>query len=146
MERPRIKYIAIVAVALFQLLLGALWYSPLLLGRAWMSRTGMTAEMLAGMNPWTLGGLTLTAYLALCWVLVHALAYAKARTSLEGALVGFWNWFGFVATSLAVTNRFQHQPWSLWAIDAGFQCVSFVLAGIALTRWHKKTWMAQEIE
>ena len=140
MEKPNIRYITIIVVAAVQLPRGGLWYSPAYFGGPWTSRTGITPSITAAMSPWKTYGLTFLAYLALCLVLVHALSFAKARTQFEGAVVGFWNWFGFVATILAVTNRFQHQPWSVWAIDAGYQCVNFVLAGIVLTMWPKKTW------
>ncbi len=144
MERPKINYIAVLVVAIIQFLLGAVWYSPMLFADKWMHLTGITMEMASKMSPWKAYGLTFVAYLALSWVLVHALAYAKARSPLEGAMVGFWNWFGFVATIMGITNRYQQQPWSLWAIDSGYQFVNFILAGIILTLWHKKVWTKEE--
>jgi hypothetical protein len=111
-----------------------------------MHLTGITMEMASAMSPWKAYGLTFIAYLVVCWVLVHALAYAQARTPMEGAIVGFWNWFGFVATVMGITNRYQLQPWMLWGIDAGYQLVNFVLGGIILTMWHRKSWTERELE
>ena len=37
---------------------------------------------------------------------------------MQGAVVGFWNWFGFVATIMGITDRYQMQPWALWAVTA----------------------------
>ncbi len=89
--------------------------------------------MASKMSPWKVYGLTFIAYVALAWVLVHALTYAKARSAQEGAVVGFWNWFGFVATIMGITNRYRMQPWMLWGIDSGYQLVNFILGGIILT-------------
>ena len=146
MERPQVNYIAVFVVAVIQFLLGAIWYAPFLFGNKWMHLTGITMEMASAVSPWKSFGLTFLAYLAVCWVLVHALAYAKARSPLEGAMVGFWNWFGFVATIMGITNRYQMQPWTLWGIDAGYQLLNFILGGIILTMWHKKVWVAEETE
>lgn len=144
MDRPKVNYVAILVVALIQFVLGGLWYSPVLFGNKWMHLTGISAEMASAMSPWKAYALMFIAYAAVCWILVHALAYAKARTRLEGALVGFWNWFGFVATIMGITNRFQHQPWMLWGIDAGYPLMNFILGGIILTMWHRKLWVEAE--
>lgn len=108
MERPKINYVAVLVTAFIQFVLGAVWYS-LLFGDKWRQLTGITMEMASKMSPWKAYGLTFIAYVALAWVLVHALAYAKARSAHEGAVVGFWNWFGFVATIMGITNRYQLQ-------------------------------------
>ena len=144
MERPKINFVAVLVVAFIQFILGAVWYSPILFGSKWMQLTGITMEMAAKMSPWKSYGLTFLAYLVLCWVLIHALAYAKARTVVEGAMVGFWNWFGFVATIMGITNRYQMQPWALWAVDSSYQLVNFVLGGIMLTVWHRGLWEKEE--
>jgi hypothetical protein len=144
MERPKINYVAVVVTAFIQFALGAVWYSPMLFGNKWMQLTGITMEMPSKMSPWKTYGLTFIAYVALAYVLVHALAYAKARSAQEGAVVGFWNWFGFVATVMGITNRYQMQPWMLWGIDSGYQLVNFILGGIILTAWHKKLWEKAE--
>jgi len=144
MERPKINYVAVLVVAFIQFVFGAVWYSPILFGNKWMQLTGITMEMASKMSPWKAYGLTFVAYVAVSWVLVHALSYAKARTAMEGAMVGFWNWFGFVATIMGITNRYQMQPWALWAVDSGYQFVNFVLGGIILTMWHKKLWEKEE--
>jgi hypothetical protein len=34
----------------------------------------------------------------------------------------------------------------LWGIDAGYQLVNFVLGGIILTMWHRKSWTERELE
>ncbi len=144
MERPKINYVAVLVVAVIQFLFGAVWYSSAAFGNKWTQLTGITMELASKTSPWQAFGLTFIAYLAVSWVLVHALAYANARTPMQGAVVGFWNWFGFVATIMGITNRYQMQPWALWAVDSGYQLVNFVLGGIILTVWHKKLWLREE--
>ena len=140
MERPKVNYVALLVVALIQFMFGAVWYSPMLFATKWMQLTGITREMASAMSPWMTYGLTFFAYIVLSWVLLHALYYAKARSLGEGAMVGFMNWLGFVATVMGITNRFAHQPWMLWGINGGYQLVNFVLGGIILTLWHRKMW------
>ena len=43
---PEVNWIAIVVAAVASFLLGGLWYSPVLFGKAWQRETGLTDEQL----------------------------------------------------------------------------------------------------
>ena len=139
MERPKLNYLAILVSAVIWWIIGALWYSPVLFGNAWMQITGMTAEMAAGMSPLLIYAMPLIAYLIACYVLAHAVVYAKATSAGTGALVGFWNWLGFVGAIMFVTVGFQNKPFTLWLIDAGYDLVGLLIAGIILAIWKPKS-------
>ncbi len=45
---PHLNWLAVIAAALATFLIGGLWYSPALFGRAWMSANNLTQEDLKG--------------------------------------------------------------------------------------------------
>jgi len=138
MERPRLNYIAVLVCAVIWWLVGAVWYSPVLFGSAWMQATGMTMEMASRMSPLLVYAMPLVAYLIACYVLAHAVVYAKAGTAGTGAMVGFWNWLGFIGAIMFVTVGFQNKPMTLWLIDAGYDLVGMLIGGIILAVWKPK--------
>jgi hypothetical protein len=137
MERPRLNYLAILVSAVIWRLIGALWYSSAMFGDAWMQITGMTGEMLTQKGP-LLYVMPVVGSLVTCYVLAHAVAYAKAGTAGMGAVVGFWNWLGFIGAIMIVTVSFQGKPITLWLIDAGYDLVGMLIAGIILAVWKPK--------
>ena len=66
-----INWLAIAVAALSSFVLGGLWYSPLLFGKAWMRATGHTQESLKGGNMGLIFGLSFV--LALIAAAVFAL-------------------------------------------------------------------------
>jgi hypothetical protein len=138
MVRPRVNYLAILVSAVIWWVIGALWYSPVLFGNRWMQITGMTGEMAAQMSPFLVYAMPLVAYLIACYVLAYAVGYANARSAGSGAMVGFWNWLGFVGAIMFVTIGFQNKPMTLWVIDAGYDLVGMLISGIILAVWKPK--------
>ena len=45
---PHLNWLAVVAAAVSTFLIGGLWYSPMMFGRAWMSANGFKQENLGG--------------------------------------------------------------------------------------------------
>ena len=50
-------------------------------------------------------------------------------------LFGFITWLGFAAATSYGTALFSFKPKALWAIDTGFNLVSFLLAAAILSVW-----------
>ena len=48
---PEVRWLAVLAAAVSAFVLGGLWYSPALFGRAWQRETGLTDERLKAGNP-----------------------------------------------------------------------------------------------
>ncbi|HTY60494.1 MAG TPA: DUF1761 domain-containing protein [Bacteroidota bacterium] len=139
MERPKLNYLAILVSALVWRILGMLWYSPVLFGGTWMQITGVNDQQFAAMNPLLIYAMPIVAALITFWVLAHAVAYAKAGSAGMGALVGFWNWLGFVGAIMFVALGFQGKPVTLWCIDAGYDLVGLVIGGAILAVWKPKS-------
>ena len=70
MENLYINHLAVFVCALLSLVIGALWYSPVLCFRAWQKETGLTDEQVAEANPLKTYSLTLV----LAWIISYNLA------------------------------------------------------------------------
>lgn len=110
------------------MVLGALWYSPVLFAGAWMKELGKKKADLMGGSPFTYMIPALGAA-----IITLTLAYLGQSLGLtgwvNGAMLGFQMWFAFAATT-SLTNRvFQGNSMRLFAIDLGYHLAGFVLAG-----------------
>jgi hypothetical protein len=134
MESVDVNYVAVIVAALVPMVLGALWYSPLLFARPWMTAVGRTEEELNGAG---LGyALSAVAAIVTSYMLARVIGWAEADSLVDGALVGLMVWVGFVATVLAVTTYFGGRPRVLWFIDNGYQALSLLVMGAIHGAWN----------
>jgi len=113
---------------LVKIIVGALWYSPMLFLKQWQRLGGVSDEtmrggMAKGMATWVLGALLMA------FVLAHAVYYAGARTVGTGAAVGFFNWLGFILVVQLDDWAAAKRPLGFLAINAGANLVSLVMMG-----------------
>ena len=133
MQDVDLNWIAILVVAFVPVVLGGLWYSPVLFARPWMRAIGRTPEELTGAS---LGyALSAVAALVTSYVLARIVRWAEVDDLLNGALVGVLVWVGFVATILAITTYFGGRPRTLWAINAGYWLVALIVMGAIHGVW-----------
>ncbi len=122
---------AVLMAAVSSFLLGGLWYSPALFGRAWNVANGGQAQ--SG-HPAKVFGVSFV------FSLVTAASFAAwlgaepplADALKAGALAGF----GLVAASFGINYQFAQRSFKLWLIDGGYHTVQFVLFGLILGSWH----------
>jgi uncharacterized protein DUF1761 len=134
MQDVDLNWVAIIVAAIIPMVLGALWYSPILFADRWMQAVGRTREELGDA---ALGYLlsAVGAFLS-SYVLARIIKWAEVDDLWNGILVGLLAWVGFVATVLAVTTYFSGRPRALWLINAGYQLVALVLMGALLGAWN----------
>jgi len=122
------------AAALTRMVIGALWYSPLLFLRAWQRVSGVSeAEMNAGIARAVV--VDLIGSLIMAFVLLHAVKYAGAATAPQGMAVGFFNWLGFVAVVTIGTVTYLRKPFQLFLIQNGYLLLSLLAMGAILAVW-----------
>ena len=134
-----INYVAVVAAAAANMVVGFLWYGPLL-GKQWMHEMGFTREKIEGMAA---KGMSVTytlqavGALMMAYVLAHVLgisAQAFGSLTTTGALTGaFWMWLGFVAPVLLGVVLWEGKSWKLYAIQAGYFLVTLEVMAAVLT-------------
>jgi hypothetical protein len=126
--------LAILVAALYQWILGALWYS-LFFAKPWMALTGHKAgsrpkEAVVGMITSFIGGLVLA------FVIAHVVMWSGAARLHGGAFVGVVCWLGFIAMPLLAETIYEQRSFKLLAINAGYWLVAVVGSSCLLAVWH----------
>lgn len=134
MEQFHINHIAVVVCAVFNLALGALWYSPLLFYKAWMAENKFTEEDLKKVNPAKTYGLTCLFSLIISYNLAFFLSDAKTDAAW-GAAAGFLAGFGFAALIFTIIGLFEQRSWKYILINGGYITVYFTVIGLILGTW-----------
>ncbi len=127
------NYLAVVVAALSTFLVGGLWYSPALFGKAWMRENGFTEEGMKGRSMAKIFGLAF--FLALISAINLAMFLGPENRPAMGALWGFAAGFGWVATFVGTHYLFERKSFTLFLINAGYSVVSLTLMGVILAAW-----------
>jgi hypothetical protein len=135
---PKLNYLAVVVVAITALVVGAVWYSPFLFGKAYMEVRGLNPGAMADMRP---AAGELLGEFAKNLVVAFVLAHFVVRLGVgdwKGALqLGLWLWFGFQAMLLMGAVLHEKMPWMLYAIHAGDALVKTLSMTVILGVWRR---------
>jgi hypothetical protein len=133
MNMDHLNIWAILAAAASAFLVGGLWYSPALLGRAWERANGFSETPKADAKVFLLGFL-----LSMVMAVNLAFFLNDAKTTAAwGAIAGFLAGFGWVAMGMAVVALFERRSWKYSLINGGYVTVALTLMGLILGGWRK---------
>ena len=123
---------AIIAGIAMHMVLGMLWYSPLLFGNLWMKTMKLKAENI-NMHAGHLVGAALVGFtLTLCLAhMADVLHITTCRAAIEYALL---LWLGLVATTKFSDVIWQGVPVPVYLIGAGFWAVDMSLIACIVTK------------
>ena len=139
MDSIQLNYWAILAGAVSNMIIGSLWYSPMLLGNMWIQAMGWSPEVMEqkkrDTNMWKSYGGMFVGALVMAYVLAHFVWYMNVRTFGDAFALAFWLWLGFIATVNVGGVLFEGRPWKLFWINAGYNLVSLVVMAVILGLW-----------
>ena len=132
MDLGAVNWIAVVVAAVASMALGFVWY--MLLGNQWMGALGKTREQI--MASGNQAAPFIIAFL-MQLVMAYSLALFTPRlmgstTLVNGLIVGFHVWLGFVITSMIINHRYQGSKWSLTLIDGGYLLGVLLVEGVVI--------------
>lgn len=134
MDQIHLNHWAILACAALNLLIGGLWYSPLLFHRAWLEAAGLDEARAQAGHP----AKTLVPAFLLGYAMAYNLAFflGEADTTWTwGAAAGFLAGFGWATLALAVIALFEKRPIRYILINGGYVTIFFTAMGIILGLW-----------
>jgi len=141
MHMHNLNWLAILVAAICTMMVGFLWYSPLLFAKPWMKEMGYdpndkakTEEMKKTAGP-KYGG-SFVASLISAFTLALILHGLRAEDLHFGLMASFHIWLGFVATVQFTGALFTKQSMKLFGINTGYQLVCYLVMGVILTLWH----------
>jgi hypothetical protein len=128
-----LNYLAVGASALSTFLIGGLWYSPAVFGKAWMRENGFKEDDMKNSNMVKIFGLAFLA--ALVAAINLAMFLGKDVTVGTGAMYGFLTGFGWVAMFVGTHYLFERRSFTLFLINAGYSVVALTVMGIIIGAW-----------
>jgi hypothetical protein len=134
MEQFHINHWAVLVCAAANLLLGAIWYSPLLFYKAWQAENKLTDEQLKAINPAKVYGTTFVLSLIMSYNMAFFLGDNKTDMAW-GTAAGFLAGFGWASLIFVVIGLFEQRTWRYMLINGGFITVYFTLIGFILGAW-----------
>jgi hypothetical protein len=132
---PHLNWLAVLAAAVSTFVIGGLWYSPFVFGRAWMRVNNLNEAELGKSNMAKIFGLSFFFALIMAANLAAFLAEPKT-TAAWGATAGFLAGFGWVTLGIATIALFERRSWKYTLINGGYMTVSFTVMGLILGAWH----------
>ena len=140
MHMHSLNWLAILVAAVSTMILGFLWYSPLLFAKAWTREMGYDPNDKAKMEeikksagPAYAG--SFAAGLLSAFTLALILHGMRAESLHFGIMASFHIWLGFVATVQFTGALFAKQSMKLFAINTGYQLVCYLTMGAILVLW-----------
>ena len=133
-----VNYLAVVLVAVVNMVLGFLWYGPLF-GSQWMALTGVTeAQITEAKTKGGMGG-----KYALAFVGALLMGYVVARFAVgigiagayAGVKLGAWAWLGLVVPVTLGKVLWDGKSWKLWFLENGYYVVTLVIMGAIIAAW-----------
>jgi hypothetical protein len=135
-----VNLLAVLAAGVACMVVGFLWYSPMLFARPWTVAMGMDPDDKVKMAELQKGAPRLYSLAFLC-SLIAAFVLGKLFARLDivelqrALLYSIAVWAGFVSTVQLTGTLFGHKPLKVWFIDTGYQLVCYVVTGVILAMW-----------
>jgi hypothetical protein len=134
------NYLAIIVAAIINVIIGSLWYSPVLFAKPWSKAMGMKSDdfeknrknMRAGMYVTPLITALISAFI-LSWFIDKL----NVATLMGGIQIGFLGWLGFTTTAQILNSWVFSggRPKELYFINTGYHLVIFCIMGAILGAW-----------
>ncbi len=133
-----INYLAVLVSAIAAMVIGGLWYSPILFGKLWMKLSNITKKQIEeakkkGMSKSYI--VMFIATLVMSYILAHFVDYVEATTVIEAIQLAFWVWLGFIVTVLISSVLWEGKPTKLFLLNIFHYLVTLGVMSIILTLW-----------
>ena len=128
-----VNWWAVIVAAVVKFLIGWGWYAPPVFGKQWAELSGRKMDDMSGLAPAIV--VQLIGDLVMAYILARFVGHYGAVKLIDGAIVGFMAWLGFVATIMLSSVFYEKKPFQLFVINSGYQLVGIVVMGAILGVW-----------
>ncbi|MBA9026771.1 MULTISPECIES: DUF1761 domain-containing protein [Bacillaceae] len=130
MDLTQVNYLAVLITTMITMVLGFLWYSPVLFGNTWLNQIGLKKEEMSGGSPLTYILTALTALVG-SFVLALLLTMMKETTMMSGMIVGLLIGVS-ISVKIGMNFLFESRTIGLYFITIGYHLVTYLIAGIII--------------
>lgn len=125
-----INWLAVIIAIIVNMVVGSLWYSPILFGKQWSKLVGHKLEDMG--NAGFGYGITTIAAVVQTFILANLVRDLNVTQAINGAYLGVLLWLAFAAATTISDTIFAKRPKKLWLINAGYYLVVLVINGALL--------------
>ncbi len=126
---------AVLVCIVINMVLGALWYSPLLFGNIWLKLIGLKADDISRDDAnKSMGFAIIPAALSILFLWL-ILSFVNAQTLGDALITGSLMSAGFIGMSAFNLVLFESRSIGLSLINVGYSFVAFNIASVILTLW-----------
>ena len=133
-----LNWLAVIVGAVIYFALGALWYSPMLLGRQWQRSIGWDPERTPPEMKPTTYLVPFLAYLVMA-IAIRLLAAATGTDELgEGLVLGVVAGAGLLLMHTLVDATFdpnKPEPWTWFAINGSYHLIGVIIVAVVVAVW-----------
>lgn len=125
---PEVNWIGVLIAGVGSLVIGGLWYSPLLFAKPWQVEAGLDDERLKSANLPMIFGLTFLLSIAAAYVFAMFIGPDMPLAGTIGA--GFAAGLFWVGAGFGINYLFERRSLKLWGINAGYHVLQFTMFGL----------------
>lgn len=130
-----INYFAVLTATFITMLLGAIWYSPILFGNIWMKLMGFNEEQLKKEGSAKEMMISVFTSFIEAVVLASLIIMTGTDTLFQGIHLGAMIGIGIIAMVNLSNAMFNRVPVKLWAIGSGYRLIYYMLNGALFAIW-----------
>lgn len=127
-----LNWLGLLLCGISSMVLGGLWYSPLMFGKAWQRGAGLSDEQLAAGNMALIYGLAFVLSLVAAAVLALLIGHRHGLLPWTAAGAGAG---ALVAAAFGINYLFERRSVRQWLINAGYHLLQFSLFGLILAHF-----------
>ena len=128
-----VNWLAVLVAGISAFVLGGVWYSPALFGKAWMTENNMTVDDVKRGNKAKIFGWSFVLSLVMAANLGMFISTPDMNLSqglMYGSLTGLWIFCG-----IAIVGLFEHKSARYIFINGGYMIVALTLMGAIIGTW-----------
>ena len=124
---PEVNWIAVALCAVSSLVLGGIWYSPMLFAKPWQEAAALSDEQAKSGNMGLIfgGAFVLSLIAAAVFAVFLGPNFGVGPATAAGLSAGLC----WVAASYGINYLFERRPLKLWLINGGYHTLQFTLFG-----------------
>jgi hypothetical protein len=135
-----VNLLAVFVAAISTMVIGFLWYSPMLFAKPWMIAMGMDPNDKAKIEAMQkdagkLYGTAFVGFLITAFVLGKLFVRLEVADLPRAMMFSFAIWLAFVSMVQLTNTLFGSKPVKLWMIDTGYQLACYLGMGAILAMW-----------
>jgi hypothetical protein len=127
---PEVNLLAVLACGVGSLVLGGIWYSPMMFAGPWQRAAGLSDEQAKSGNMALIFGGAFVLSLVAAYVFAMFLGNQMSLGAATAA--GFSAGLCWIAASYGISYLFERRPLTLWLINGGYHTLQFTLFGLIL--------------